>query len=149
MTDLFRRFRGYETTVAAIARYMQGHGLTPAEVLAAYDAWLAERMAEMEPAKRVASGKLLRVSSSATRNPQPATRKKRHKAGDFAQLPHACPRCGGTAELYQMCPIESPVWRTQLACMTDGCSWHGKSRLPIEALEAAGAKNIKHNVTEG
>ena len=82
--------------------------------------------------------------------PRPAIREqKRHQAGDHAQLPRACPACGGAVELYQLCAISSPVWRTQLACMADACAWHGKSRLPIDALLALGADKIANNVTEG
>lgn len=145
-----KRFTGNESTIADVARYMIRHGLSPQDVLAAYNDWLAERLAEMEPA-----GDELRVPSSEFRVVQPATRNAqlanppRHKAGDCAQLPHACPSCRATIEICQLCHISSPVWRTQLACMDDACAWHGKSRLPIDALIAEGAANLKHHVTEG
>ena len=141
--SIYEFFPGAETTVAAVARYMIRHGLTPEDVLASHDAWLANRMREMVPA-----GDGSRRGGSRT---APITRKtgRRYKAGDYAVMPRACPRCGGDVELYQMCPIESPRWRTQAACMADACAWHGKSRLPIDALLAAGAANIKNSVESG
>jgi len=156
--DLLSRFRGHEATVAAVARHMRKRGLAPDDVLAAYDAWMAERLAEMAPGvenglsgeqreKRRSSRLPLRGDS--TLDSPHSTLRKRHKAGDFARMPDACPACGGAVEIYQLCPIESPAWRAQLACMADDCAWHGKSKLSIDALLAAGAANLKNNVTEG
>ena len=154
---MFRFFPGNETVVAAVARHMLRHGLAPQDVLAEYDAWLAERLAEMEPTPTPSGpagrlpqkGRLAKAPSVRGLPAKPGGGVRRRRAGDFAQLPASCPACGGTVEMYQMCPIESPVWRTQLACMADGCAWHGKSRLPIDALLAAGAAKLKDNVTEG
>lgn len=123
--------------LASFVRRMRDMRLTPDEVLRLYDEWMAARMADMVPATQ---NNAKRVAMAV---------EVRHKAGDVVQMPDACPRCGATVELLQLCHLASPVWRTQLACMADGCAWHGKSKLPIDVLIAAGAKNIKHNVTEG
>ena len=139
----FERFPGQENVAASVALVMRDLGVTPEEALAAYDEWLAERMAEMVPGSP-------RRSASRSGGARPLLRGgSRHRAGDSASLPGACPRCGATVEMLQLCHISSPVWRTQLACMADGCAWHGKSRLPIDALLARGAANLKNNVTEG
>ncbi len=111
---------------------MRRLGLTPDDVLAAYDEWMADLQAQMVPAGRGA-----RKQNSTLHSP-PSTLKKRHKAGDYAVLPAVCPACGGDVELLQLCHLASPIWRTQLACMADACVWHGKSRLPIDALLARG-----------
>lgn len=127
---IFELFRGAESTVALAARYMADHGLTPADVTAAYDDWIAGVVpAESAPLKPAVS--------------------RRHRAGDTETWPAACPDCGGDVEMYQLCHISSPTWRTQLACMSDACAWHGRSRLPIDALVAAGTGNIGQYVTEG
>lgn len=137
--NLMQAFPGHESTVAAVAAYMRDNSLTPADVLAAYDDWLAARMAEMIPAggQTKAGGQHL---------VQP---RKRHRAGDSAEMPGACPRCGGIVYMEQLCHITSPHWRTQMACKNDGCDWHGLSVLPIDALLASGAANIKSNTKEG
>lgn len=144
MVAMLDHFRGQETTVATAARYMLRYRLTPQDVLAEYEQWLTQLQARMVPAGREA-----RRQPNSTLHSPPSTLKKRHKAGDFARLPATCPRCGAAVELHQLCPQASPIWRTQLACTADGCAWHGKSKMPIDALLAAGAANMKNNVTEG
>lgn len=114
MSAIFDVFVGAESTIALAARYMADHNLTPQDVLTAYDAWLAR----MSPAAAKA---------------QP----RRSRAGDRVQLARACPKCGGTVEMLQLCPQSSPHWRTQMACMVDGCDWHDLSTLPLDALLAA------------
>lgn len=144
MNSIIARFPGQEATVAAVADYMRRHNLAPADVLAAYEEWMAALEKEMRSVKSGEwswdSPREAANSNSSLHSPL-FTLKKRHKAGDFAVLPRACPRCGSDVELYQLCAISSPVWRTQLACMTDGCAWHAKSRLSIDALLARGLKN--------
>lgn len=123
--------------LAGFVRRMRDVGLSADDVLRLYDEWMAARMADMVPATRQ-HAKRAAVAV-----------KVRHKAGDFVRMPAACPRCEGTVELHQLCHLASPVWRTQLACMNDDCSWHGKSKLPLDALKALGPANLKYNVTEG
>lgn len=149
MTDIFIFFEKSESLVAAVAAYMRDHNLTPAEVLAAHDAWLAERMAEMVP-----PGSPTRLRREPPPRGEVARRaggsaSARHRAGSVVQLPHACPRCGAGVHMEQLCRIASPHWRTQLACMADNCAWNGLSVLPIDSLLAAGATNLKRHVQEG
>lgn len=127
---MLRYWKGMENVVFEVARWMRDEGRSPDEVIAAY------------------REHLLGKGDSRVASATPTTL-KRHKAGDFARLPHACPKCRSTVELLQLCHISSPVWRTQTACMAAGCAWHGKSKLPIDALLALGAEKFKHNVTEG
>ena len=129
---MLRYWKGMENVVFEVARWMRDEGRSPDEVIAAYREHLRGK-----------------GDSPAAAPPGPQGKRRGHRAGDFARLPNACPKCGGEVELLQLCHIGSPVWRTQLACMADGCAWHGKSRLPIDALLARGAEKFKINVTEG
>lgn len=147
---IFAVFPGHEATVAAVAAYMRDYNLTPADVLAAYDEWLAARKRTMIPtgAPSVASGRA-GESAAFVGSARKAGVVGRSRAGDSVQLPNACPVCGAAVELYQLCHISSPVWRTQLACMADRCAWHGKSKMPIDVLLAAGAGQLQKYVMEG
>lgn len=129
-------FPGHESLVAAVAVYMRDHGITPAQVLAEYDTWIAEHKKQ---------GATTPGKASATRAPGRGP----SRAGSTAQLAHACPRCGGNIEMQRLCPRVSPHWRTQLACMRDECAWHGLSTQPIAALLSGGAAAIKKYVNEG
>ena len=134
MSDIFSAFFGQSSTVVAVAEYMRDHNLTPPDVLAAHETWLEDLRRGSATAER------------ATRNA--STPPRRHRAGDTEVFPSACPICAGDLEMLQLCHISSPKWRTQLACMSDACAWHGKSRLPIDALLATGPAGINKYVTE-
>lgn len=127
---IFAVFTGAESTVALAARYMADHNLTPREVVAAYDAWLAGRT----PAP-----------------PQAAPRRSANPGREAVEsrIVRACPKCGGTVYLRKLCPKVSPKWRTQLACENAACDWHGLSELLLPDLLATGAAGIKQHVQEG
>lgn len=132
---IIEAFVGHESLVAAVAAYMRWHNLSPEQVLAEYDAWINAR------------GRDVRQASVSVR--AAARDKNVSVKGSSAQLARACPRCGGTVYLEKLCPRVSPRWRTQLACMRDGCDWHGLSETPISALVSGGAAAIKQHTRNG
>lgn len=124
MTGFFDIFPGPQATlVAAACRVMQERGLGPADVLAQYD----------EHIRLQATGQQPQTAPPAR---QQGDTPRRTRAGDRAEVAGACPACGGTLELVQLCPQASPHWRTQAACMAEHCTWHGLSTEPISWLLA-------------
>ena len=103
MTGFFDIFPGPQATlVAAACRVMQERGLGPADVLAQYD----------EHIRLQATGQQPQTAPPAR---QQGDTPRRTRAGDRAEVAGACPACGGTLELVQLCPQASPHWRTQTA----------------------------------
>ena len=122
MTALFDIFPGTQAAlVAAACRVMQERGLGPAEVLAQYDEYIRIQAAGQRPPAQAE---------------QQGNTPRRTRAGDRAEVMGACPACGGTLELVQLCPQASPHWRTQAACLAEHCTWHGLSTEPISWLLA-------------
>lgn len=117
-------------TAEALCGMMLERGVTPAQLLAAIRQHNARAVAAMAA-----------QAATAARQPpaqagQQGNTPRRTRAGDRAEVAGACPACGGTLELVQLCPQASPHWRTQAACMAEHCTWHGLSTEPISWLLA-------------
>lgn len=119
----FDIFGAHAAIVAAAAARMRDQGLTPDDVLRLYDELMAARMANMTPAAP-------RPEPAA---PDPNTRRPEGQADTEYRL-GACPRCGGEVWGVKKCSHISPPWRTFLACDSETCTFHGRSRLTVDVL---------------
>lgn len=118
--DIWDAHTGHEAAIVSFVAAMQARGLTPAEVLAAYERRMDELQAAMLPPPDAP------VSA-------PDTRRQEGQA-DVEYRLGACPRCGADVWGIKKCPHISPPWRTFLACDNESCGFHGRSRLAVEAL---------------
>lgn len=129
MSNFFDRFAPNAATVAAAAAEMRDLGLTPEDVLRLYDEWMDARMADMIPATEAdranASQAVEQARGDIRRRPGQADAE--HRLGE-------CPKCGAEVWGIKKCPHIAPPWRTFFACDNDDCSYHGRSRLTVEAL---------------
>ena len=121
---LFDVFAGQAATVAAAAARMRDLGLTPDDVLREYDEWMAARMADMIPAAE--APEFAAPTDPDTRRPE-GQADTEHRLG-------ACPRCGAEVWGIRKCPHIAPPWRTFLACDSETCGYHGRSRLTVDEL---------------
>ena len=113
-------------TVAAACRLMQEHNLSPADVLAQYDAYILAQTAGQVP-----------PPPEAFVDPDTQQQSVRQRTGLEREFPAGpCPVCGARTFAHPLCPQVSPVWRTELACGNPDCAWDGRSKLPLAVLKA-------------
>lgn len=113
-------------TVAAACRLMQQHSLTPADVLAQYEAYISAQTAGQVPPPPEAFADPDTPRSAPA--PQQAGLEREFPAGP-------CPVCGAQTFAHPLCPHVSPVWRTEVACGNPDCDWHGRSRMTLAVLK--------------
>jgi len=113
------------TTVAAVCRLMQQHSLSPADVLAQYDAYILAQTAGQVPPPPEA---FVDPDTRSTPSPQKTGLEREFPAGP-------CPVCGARTYAHPLCPQVSPVWRTEVACGNPDCDWHGRSRMTLAVLK--------------
>lgn len=113
---------GHEATIASALRAMLASGVTVSEALKSYDVHMARLMADMRPAPE-----------EAPPAPDPASRRAEGQADTEFRL-GPCPRCGAEVWGIRKCPHIAPPWRTFLACDSETCGYHGKSRLTVDEL---------------
>lgn len=127
MSNLFDDiFSGQQAaTVAAACRLMQQHSLTPADVLAQYEAYISAQTAGQVP-----------PPPEAFVDPDTQQQSVRQRTGLEREFPAGpCPVCGAQTFAHPLCPHVSPIWRTEVACGNPDCDWHGRSRMTLAVLK--------------
>ena len=115
-------FQQHLPAIVLFLKRLEREGATVADALQAYDVYIQELAKSMRP--------VMARNTDAT---------LASRLAEDERLPGLqCPKCGSPLAARQLCPHVSPVWRTQLACVREGCTWFGRSKLNIRELRAQG-----------